>query len=67
MRILRLAALGAAAAYFFNREHGSRRRSMVLERLRGLAGGGSRDTSSGETSSFAQGPAHPGDHSRPER
>jgi len=65
MRILRLAALGAAAAYFLNREHGSRRRSMLVDKVRGLIGG-DKGHGSKDDSSFGQGPAHPGDHTRPE-
>jgi len=68
MKILRIAALGAAAAYFFNREHGSRRRSMVLDRVRGMVGGArSADTAgSGDSTTFPQGPVHPGDHEKAE-
>lgn len=38
MRFLRLAAVGAALLYFFDRQQGARRRTMARERVLGLLG-----------------------------
>jgi hypothetical protein len=48
MKRIRYAALGAALAYFFDRENGRRRRKVTADRLRGLA----RRQSSSLTSSL---------------
>ena len=50
MRILRLVALGAALAYFFDPENGKRRRTVAVQRLAGASRRHGRRLASASTS-----------------